>query len=170
MQPGCISLVSGIVSESSTGPYLFGDLLALARQSWVQQMAARLGEAGYGDYRRSDAAALRLLRRRPASVGELGTALGVTRQAGRKVVDGLLERGYASTQRDSADARRLNVALTSAGQRYATAITGVISELNAELAARVDESQLAATDVVLRAAIVGESGQRRPQRLVRPPS
>jgi hypothetical protein len=50
------------------------------------------------------------------------------------------------------------------------AITSVISSLNAELAARVDESQLAAADVVLRAAIVGESGQRRAQRLVRPPS
>lgn len=86
------------------------------------------------------------------------------------MVDGLLQRGYASAQRDSADARRLNVALTPAGQRYAAAVTSVISSLNAELAARVDESQLAAADVVLRAAIVGEAGQRRAQRLVRPPA
>lgn len=158
------------MTDSSAGPYLFGDLLALARQSWVQQMAVRLGDAGYADYRRSDAAALRLLRRRPASVGELGTALGVTRQAARKVADGLVLRGYASTQRDPADARRLNVVLTPAGQRYAAALILVINSLNAELAARVDQSQLAAADAVLRAAIVGEPGQRRAQRLVRPPS
>jgi|SRR5271165_2669678 len=133
-------------------------------------MAGRLAEAGYADYRRSDAAALRLLRRRPASVGELGTALAVTRQAARKVVDGLEQRGYAGTVRDAADGRRLNIVLTPAGELYATAVVDVIRALNAELSDRVDTSQLAAADAVLRAAIADEHGRRRAQRLVRPPS
>jgi DNA-binding MarR family transcriptional regulator len=170
MQPSCASLVCGVVSESSTAPYLFGDLLALTRQSWVQQMAARLTEAGYAGYRRSDAAALRLLQQRPLAVGELAAALGVTRQAARKVADGLEQRGYASTVRDLADARRVNIALTPAGQRYAAAIVAIIRALNAELSARVDRAQLIAADAVLRAAIADEPGRQRAQRLVRPPS
>jgi DNA-binding MarR family transcriptional regulator len=170
MQPGCVSLLFSAVPESSTPPYLFGDLLALARQSWIRQMAGRLGEAGYADYRRADAAALRLLRRQPVSVGELAAALAVTRQAARKVADGLEQRGYASTERDAADARRLNIVLTPAGRRYAAAVVEVIGALNAELADRVDRSQLAAADAVLRAAIAGEQDQQRALRLVRPPS
>jgi DNA-binding MarR family transcriptional regulator len=170
MQPDCASLASGVVAESSSGPYQFGDLLGLARQSWVQQMTARLGQAGYADYRRSDAAAVRLLRRQPASVGELAAAVGVTRQAARKVADALEQRGYARTERDAADARRVNIVLTPAGLAYAAAVVEVISVLNAELCDRVEASQLAAADVVLRAAIADEQGRRRAQRLVRPPT
>jgi hypothetical protein len=61
------------------------------------EMSGRLTGRDYDDYRRSDAAALRLLRRGPAAVGQLGTVLGVTRQAARKVADGLQQRGYANT-------------------------------------------------------------------------
>ena len=157
------------VSEPSTSPYLFGDLLALARQSWVRQMATRLAAVGYADYRRSDAAALRLLRRRAASVGELGSALEVTRQAARKVADGLEQRGYARTERDAEDSRRLNVVLTPAGRRYAAAVVDVIEALNLELSQRVDRAQLAAADAVLRASIAEQHARRRADRLVRPP-
>ena len=58
--------------QTSTPAYLFGDLLALARLSRVRHMADRLGRLGYADYRRSDAAALRLLLRGPVPVGRLG--------------------------------------------------------------------------------------------------
>jgi hypothetical protein len=77
----------------SAGIYRFGDLLALTRQSWLGQMSGRLQRLGYADYRRSDAAALRTLLRGPLPVGQLGTVLGVTRQAVRKVADGLEQRG-----------------------------------------------------------------------------
>jgi hypothetical protein len=60
--------------------------------------------------------------------------------------------------------------LTPAGRRYAAAVVEVIGALNAELADRVDRSQLAAADAVLRAAIAGEQDQQRALRLVRPPS
>ena len=112
---------------TDANPYRFGDLLALARQSWIRRMAAELEDRGFADYRRSDAATLRRLRRGPASVGELGVHLGVTRQAARKVARGLEERGYASTQADAGDARKLNVVLTTAGRAYADAIIEVIA-------------------------------------------
>ena len=44
------------------GPLLFGDLLALARRSWIRQMAEGLRRAGYADYRPTDAAVFRRLR------------------------------------------------------------------------------------------------------------
>ena len=95
------------VSEKSSATYLFGDLLALARRSWVREMGSRLEQLGYRDYRRSDAAVLRLLWREPLAVGGLGSRLGISRQAARKLVATLEQRGYASAERDAADARRL---------------------------------------------------------------
>jgi len=157
------------MTEMSTAAYPFGDLLALARQSWLGQLADRLAQRGYDDYRRTDAAVTRLLRRRgQVPVGQLGAALGVTRQAARKVADGLVQRGLATTSRDPDDTRQLNVALTAAGQDYARAVTAVIGELNREVAERVDPGQLAAADAVLRAALFDQSAQRRAAYLPRP--
>jgi DNA-binding MarR family transcriptional regulator len=140
--------------------YRFGDMLALARQSWIHRMAAELESRGFADYRITDAATLRRLRRGSVSVGELGVPLGVTRQAARKVVRGLEERGYASTLQDADDARKLNVVLTAAGREYADAIIEVIALLNRGVAARVSPDQLAAADAVLRASIEDESVAR----------
>jgi DNA-binding MarR family transcriptional regulator len=150
--------------------YRFGDLLALARQSWIHRMAAELEDRGFADYRITDAATLRRLWRGPVSVGELGAFLGVTRQAARKVARGLEERGYASTQADADDARKLNVVLTPAGRAYADAITEVIAVLNRAVAARVSPDQLAAADAVLRASIEDEDVARRAAFLSPPPS
>lgn len=154
---------------TDANPYRFGDLLALARQSWVHRMAAELAGRGFADYRISDAATLRRLRRGPASVGELGVHLGVTRQAARKVMRGLEERGYASTQGDADDARKLNVVLTSAGRAYADAIIDVIAGLNLAVAARVTPDQLTAADAVLRASIEDDAVARR-ARHISPPA
>jgi DNA-binding MarR family transcriptional regulator len=156
--------------ESSTPPYPFGDLLALTRQSWLGEMARRLATRGYQGYRRSDAAALRMLYRGPLAIGQLGSRLGVTRQAARKVADGLQQRGYATTSRDARDSRQLNVTLTPAGHEYARAIAIVISELNREVARRVDPAHLVAVDAVLRAALFDDGARQRADSLPRPPS
>jgi DNA-binding MarR family transcriptional regulator len=155
--------------STDANPYRFGDLLALARQSWVHRMAAELADRGFADYRLTDAATLRRLRRGPASVGELGVPMGVTRQAARKVVRGLEERGYATTQADPDDARKLNVVLTTAGRAYADAIIEVIAALNRAVAARVAADQLAAADAVLRASIEDERVARLAAYLSPPP-
>jgi DNA-binding MarR family transcriptional regulator len=157
------------MASASTAPYLFGDLLALARLSWVRQMASRLAELGYQDYRRSDAAALRLLRRGPVPVGRLGAELGVTRQAARKVAEGLEHRDYARTERDAHDSRVLNVVLTEAGIAYARAVTEVIYALNREFSRRIDPAQLAAADSVLRAVITGDSALQSAASAIRSP-
>jgi DNA-binding MarR family transcriptional regulator len=143
------------MAEKSTAPYLFGDLLALARQSWVHEMARRLERLGYAEYRRSDAAVMRLLRRGPVPIGQLGAVIGVTRQAARKVAEGLAQRNYARTERDPHDSRKLNVVLTPWGESYAHAVFEVIGALNRELRQRVDPAELLAAEAVLRAVIRG---------------
>jgi DNA-binding MarR family transcriptional regulator len=156
------------VAAPSTPAYPFGDVLALARQSWLLEIARRLAARGYDGYRRSDSAALRMLYSGPVAIGQLAARLGVTRQAARKVADALQRRGYATTGRDQRDSRQLNVTLTPEGRDYAIAIATVIGELNREVAARVDPAQLAAADSVLRAAMFTESARRRADWLPRP--
>ncbi len=157
------------MAAESTAPYRFGELLALARQSWVGQLTSRLERLGYAGYKRSDAGALLMLWGGPLPVGRLGEGLGVTRQAARKVADGLEQRGYVTTERDSRDTRQLNITLTQAGRDYARVIAAVIAQLNREVAWRVSPAQLAAADAVLRAALFDDSARRRASRLPRPP-
>lgn len=154
----------------STPTYRFGDLLALARANWVREMASGLADAGYADYRRSDAALVRLLSRGPCPVGRLGTGLDVTRQAARKLVAGLEQRGYATVARDEHDARQRSVSLTPHGRGYAEAITVVIERLNRGVAKRVEASQLLAADAVLRATLPDGPARERAERLVPPPA
>jgi len=156
------------VPEKSSPPYLFGDLLALARQSWVAEIALRLERRGYADYRRNDAGVLRLLSRAPVTVGVLGAALGITRQAARKLADALERRGYARTEPDARDARRVNVLLTEEGREYARAIVEVVEGLNRELAARVGADDLRAADAVLRATLDGDAARRAEVLVMRP--
>jgi DNA-binding MarR family transcriptional regulator len=157
------------MAAESTPAYRFGDLVALARLSWVGQMTSRLEALGYAGFRRGDAATTRVLLRGPLPVGRLGTALGVTRQAARKIADALEQRGYATTERDSRDTRQLNVTLTPVGRDYARAVIVVTEQLNQEVAGRVSPAQLATADTVLRAALFDDSARERASQLPPPP-
>ncbi len=143
-------------------PVLFGDLLALARQSWVRQMTERLEQLGYADYRRSDAVVARRLLRGPTAVGQLGVALGVTRQAARKIVSGLEQRQFVVTGRDPRDSRRVTVALTPAGEAYARSVVDVIGALNREYERRLDDDTLAAARRALAEVLEGSRARRAP--------
>lgn len=150
--------------------YRFGDLLALARQSWTLRMARELAQRGYPDYRISDAASIRLLLAGPLPIGRLGEVLGVTRQAARKVASHLERRGYATTGPDPVDGRKLNVVLTPAGLAYGRAVVDVIETLNRALAERVDLGQLTAADALLRAVVDDERLRRTAERIPAPAS
>jgi DNA-binding MarR family transcriptional regulator len=128
---------------------LFGDVLALARERWVREMARRLAARGYDEYRRSDAFALRFLAMGPHALGEFAVPLRGSRQAARKIVTGLIERGYASLETDPEDARRRRVHLTRAGREYARAVTQTVNALNRELTSKVDPDDLATALSVL---------------------
>jgi DNA-binding MarR family transcriptional regulator len=158
------------VVEKSTGTYRFGDLLALARQSWIRQMSGGLAARGYGEYRRSDAAAVRHLQRGSMSIGRLGAALGISRQAARKVASGLERRGFATISRDQVDARQVIVELTTDGKTYAEAVRAVIEDLNSAVTRKVRAADLAVADRVLRAVLADDHTRHHAEFLVGPPT
>jgi DNA-binding MarR family transcriptional regulator len=134
---------------SPTEPLLFGDVLALAREQWVRTMTASLAAKGYPEYRRSDAVAMRFLQSGSRALGEFSTPMGGSRQATRKVVAGLIERGYATLETDPRDARRRHVVLTPMGGVYAKAVIHTVVALNRDIAERVSPGELSAAYSVL---------------------
>ena len=129
---------------------LFGDLLALARERWVHEMARRLDVLGFDDYRRSDALVLRVLQRGEVPLGSLSATLGLTRQGARKVVSGLVERGYADVVTSSDDARRRSVELTPKGRAYGDVVVSTLRALHDQVVEGVDTENLAGAYAVLQ--------------------
>jgi DNA-binding MarR family transcriptional regulator len=66
----------------------------------------------------------------------------MTRQGARKLVEGLVQRGYARVARDATDARRFNVVLTASGAAYAEAIVATIRSMNREIAKNISRDDL----------------------------
>jgi DNA-binding MarR family transcriptional regulator len=148
-----------LVTPGASPQYRLGDLLALARASWIRQVRGRMDEIGYPGYRRTDAAILRLLGQHPRAIGELGDAMNISRQAARQLADGLVGRGYVTFGTDPADARRTLVALTPTGEEYARAVWQAQDALNEALRSRVTPADLAAAARVLR-SILPETRRR----------
>ena len=133
-----------------TEPMLFGDTLALARRSWLRALRDSLASQGYDDYRRSDGLALRFFSWGPHSLGAFSDLTGTSRQASRKVVTGLIDRGYATLVTDPGDARRRHVHLTGEGDAYAEAIIRSLKQLNRDIESKVAKDDLRVTIEVLR--------------------
>jgi DNA-binding MarR family transcriptional regulator len=144
-------MIAWLVEESES--ILLGDVLALARRNWVRAMRTRLSQQGYDDYRRSDALALRFFSSGAHTshhgLGAFGELTGTSRQAARKVVAGLIDRGYASLSTDPNDARRRHVHLTNAGTKYAEAVVRSVVALNRDIATKVDGEDLRTAIAVL---------------------
>jgi DNA-binding MarR family transcriptional regulator len=149
------------MATDANPPYRFGSLLARARRSWVEQIRERMQEAGFPGYRQSDAWVLALLLKRPLAIGQLGEAMGISRQAARQMADGLVERGYATFGTDEADARRTLVVLTRRGKAYGRAIWMAQDALDEMVRSRVSEPDLAAADAVLRAVFPDDDARQR---------
>ncbi len=120
----------------------FGDALALARLRWVQESQRRVNAFGYEHFKRSDTVVLRRLRHGPAALVDLTDVVGVSRQATRKIVEGLRERGYVDMKRDELDARKTLVTLSEDGQRYAEVLSQVATAMNADVARDIDNVML----------------------------
>ena len=137
------------MTADSATRLLFGDLLAMARERWIQAMARRLSVLGFEDYRRSDALVLRSLRTGEVPLGSLTQILGLTQQGALKVVSGLVDRGYARVTSSTLDSRRRMVALTPRGLEYLAAVVATLRALNDEVVDGVDADQLSAAYSVL---------------------
>lgn len=147
--------------------YRFGDLLALARHSWLQRLSLHVGQHGFSEVRRSDPVLMRILARGPQPVGQLGARLGTSRQAARKLADGLVARGYAELADDPEDARRRLVRLNDRGLAYQRALGEAAELLNREVW-RLSPGEIRGADAVLR-AVLTEEDRRLADVAVPPP-
>src|SRR5438105_302665 len=98
------NLVSSDRPGAETGG--LGLILAAAHHAWRGRATAALAEQGYGDLRLPDVQLLRLIDGGVATVGDLASLFGVSKQAMSKLVDGLAVRGYLTRRSDPADRRR----------------------------------------------------------------
>jgi DNA-binding MarR family transcriptional regulator len=121
----------------------------MTRERWIRAMAQRVSVLGFEDYRRSDPLVLRSLRSGEVPLGSLTATLGLTRQGSRKVVSGLVERGYARVSASTVDTRRRMVELTPRGREYLAAVVATMRALNDEVVNGVDARQLDAAYAVL---------------------
>ena len=121
----------------------------MTRERWIRAMAQRVSVLGFEDYRRSDPLVLRSLRSGEVPLGSLTATLGLTRQGARKVVSGLVERGYARVSTSTVDTRRRMVELTPRGREYLAVVVATLRALNDEVVNGVDAAQLDAAYAVL---------------------
>jgi len=136
----------------------------------ADEIARRLGAAGYGDVRFADGVLFQHLVEAPRTIGALAARLGVTQQAASKAVADLERRGYVERTADPDDARARLVRLTARGEGVIAEGRRVRAALVAELAAehgprRVEAARRLLVDVL--AGLGAEDGVRR--RRVRPP-
>jgi DNA-binding MarR family transcriptional regulator len=163
-------LVCPSVPGHASDAYRFGDLLALARRSWIQQVRALTEAEGFPGYRRADALLLRILSGDPMPIGQIGEAVGVTRQAARQLADGLVARGYATFGADPKDARRKLVVLTPNGADYAMAVAKAQGALNDAIRQSASLRDLQVADRVLRSVFMSAGARRRADEWVAPPA
>jgi DNA-binding MarR family transcriptional regulator len=158
-----------VVETATPRGYRFGDLLALSRRSWVDQLERAVSAAGFPGYRRTDSVLVRLLRRGPCPLGRLTQPLGVSRQAARKAVAGLVERGFVELGADPQDGRRIVARLSAPGEAYAEAVDSAAWAIEGALRRAVTAEQVVAADAVLR-AVFPDVERGRLAFLVPPPA
>ena len=91
-------------------------LFAIAYRQLITDLHDELARRGWTDVRPAYGFALLALREGPRSSGELGVLMGMTKQASSKLVEALVEAGYARRGESTGDARVRPVELTDKGR------------------------------------------------------
>ena len=132
-------------------------LLRAAGRTYAVATQGALAEAGFDDMPRDGSYVVSGIARTGAPLGEIITALGVSKQAAGQLVDTLVIRGYLDRAVDPEDRRRLTVSLTARGQAAARAIRSAVDQVDAGVAARVGAEFVLHTRATLAALMeVGE--------------
>jgi DNA-binding MarR family transcriptional regulator len=122
-------------------------LPALLRAAWntyIQAVRSALGEAELDDLPRNGPFVLGGLAQGSGSLTALTQRLGVTKQAASQLVDTLVSRGYLHRGPDPDDRRRMRIELTDRGRFAAGQVRRAVESVDAELAGRLPERELAA--------------------------
>lgn len=135
-------------------------LLRAARRAYAAATQRDLAEAGFDDMPRDGSYVVSGIARTGAPLGDIITALGVSKQAAGQLVDTLVVRGYLARAVDPDDRRRLTVSLTARGEAAAAAIRSAVDHVDADLTARVGPEFMLHTRATLAALMqAGEEAE-----------
>jgi DNA-binding MarR family transcriptional regulator len=118
-------------------------LLGMGFQLVLREFVERVDAAGYSDLRPVHGMVFQALRRRGATGTELADQLGVTKQAAGQIVDDLEQRGYVRREVHPSGGRRRLVVLTEKAHEHLLVAGRVLHGLEAELANRLGDADLA---------------------------
>ena len=131
-------------------------LLAMAYRLLVDGLHERLRERGWTDVRPAFGFVLLAVRAGPASLRDLPTVLGTSKQAVSKLVAAMVAAGYLELAADPADARAKQVQLSGRGRALLAEVERIWAELEQGWAAVLSDEQLTVLrgglEAVLRAA------------------
>ncbi len=130
-------------------------LLRHARTTYGKAMRSALEEAGYDDIPSNGLYVIGglALSDRVVPLRQLIGELGISKQGAGQLVDALVMRGYLSRAADETDRRQLIVALTERGRAAAEVQRKAREKIDAELLARVGESDVRAAKRALGALV-----------------
>ncbi|WP_225771000.1 MarR family winged helix-turn-helix transcriptional regulator [Inquilinus sp. Marseille-Q2685] len=137
---------------SGASPYILDDQIGFILRQ-VSQRHAAIFAAGIGDPDLTAtqwAVLAKLLERGPCSQNRLGRRTAMDAATIKGVVDRLVRRGLIETRPDPEDGRRLEVALTPAGQALAERIVPNAFRITEETLAPLDEAERATLVDLLR--------------------
>jgi DNA-binding MarR family transcriptional regulator len=139
-------------------------LLGIAYRQLITDLHAELARRGWTDVRPAYGFALLALREGPLSSGELGVLMGMTKQASSKLVDALVEAGYARRGESTGDARVRPIELTDRGRELQATAEEIYRDLEDRWADAIGDDRL----VALRADVIrvtsSEDGELPPVR------
>ena len=108
-------------------------LFAIAYRQLITDLHAELARRGWTDVRPAYGFALLALREGPLSSGELGVLMGMTKQASSKLVEALVDAGYARRGESIGDARVRPIELTDRGRDLQRTAERIYTELERPL-------------------------------------
>lgn len=127
---------------SSARPgYALPFLLLSAFRNLIDELHARLADAGHENLRPAHGVALQMISR-GGGVSDLARRLGVSKQAASKTVTALEGLGYAERRPSGADRRRTEVVLTARGAELLALSGEILNELRDEWASVVGEREM----------------------------
>ncbi len=138
-------------------------LLASARVTYGMAMRRALLDAGFDDMpRRGMGLVGGIARNGPAAQQDLVGFLNVSKQTASQLVDDLVNRDYLKRSADPDDRRRMLLTLTPRGRQAASKTAAAVAKVDAAIARRFTEAELATTRQVLGTIIsIGERARER---------
>lgn len=122
-----------------------------ARGAYARVIQAQLSAAGFEDLPRSGPFVLGGMVNWGATVADMVSGLGVTRQAASQLIDLLVLRGYLTREVNAEDRRRITVALTPRGEAAGQVVIEAIASVDRELETRITPNEFAGLRAGLQA-------------------